>query len=584
MSFIEHFRLWVVFPAFFLIVSTAFSQEAIKFQIPLDDSGEPVQKLGSAAGMPLNLAALSAKDTASFETYSIRFALLQDSIAATRRQIDAVRKNTESFMQPLEPKGEFEKQADYDAKRQKWNTELSQRIERDTRSLTSRLAELEKAKNKVQENQASLYGSVEIKSNPSNVSIWLGNEEIGASPAEYKLLVPGTARISLRKESYNQWDTTLQVTPGAKFKLNIVMEEKSIFSQQNEIDFVRFLNKDTTVQGFEARIEVVFARKAEVDEEIKTILADFSNAYPALEPQRAGESPESYKNRHDAWTREGMRQVAELQRKHKIYVEKLGRTVEVLNDYIIATHSSILSEPAIGAKIELGSYDAEKESFEFAAQDTENRKSPFLFKGKVIVPIAVAPSINRQSPGFVAGVQFINYPFDTGSDIVNLGMSKLLLSNNGKELKVDGSFDEIDEYKSMPGYGAWKLRADSLLSGRLKAQGLDYSYAMGKPVKFKEEKSSDDDGFGWRIWARIAAFTATVAFGGGAVYKHLEADSKLSKIRDLEKNLPLPSEEAAWINNYDANKNLVKDNEKHRNIFGAVAGICALAGTLTFFF
>jgi hypothetical protein len=516
------------------------------------------------AEKPLDLAAISAKDTASFETYSQRLALINDSISASYRAIEAAKKNSESAMPSLEPKGEFEKQSEFDARQQKWHNELAQRIEKDARPFTSRLEQLEKAKSKVMENQASLYGSVDIKTIPSAVSIWIDREEIGASPALYNLLIPGTVKIFLRKEGYNPYDTTLQVLPGAKLKINVELEERSIFSQENEINFARILSKDTTVQGYEARIKIVEARIVQVNEEIKGILLNFPEVYPPLEVQRPGESAGSFKKRHDAWSREGVRQYGELQKKHEAYKSKLERSINVLKDYIIVTHSAVISEPALGAKLYLGTYDAEKEAFEFVAQDTATVKSPFIFSGKVVVPRDVAKNLNRSAPGFAAVAQFINYPFKTDSASVNLAMSKLLLSNGGKDLRVEGSFGEIERYKTMDGYGAWKLHADSLLSGALKVQGLDYNYAMGKAAAKKvaaETEESNDSGFGWRGWTRILTFTAAAGLGGVAVFKHFEADKRKGEVKDL-----------------------FEKREQQRNIYAGAAGGCALIGILTFIF
>ncbi|MDR0517793.1 MAG: PEGA domain-containing protein [Fibromonadaceae bacterium] len=586
---------------FFLVLFAlpfAFAQGGeIRFQIPTDESGLPVapppkqepQKLGVAAGLPLNLAMLSAKDTASFETYSKRYALVQDSISAIQGKIDAVKKNTASFMPKLEPKSEFEKQAEYDARQSKWNTELAQRIERDTRSLTQRLSELEKAKAKIQENQASLYGSLEIKSIPSSASIYVGKDEIGATPAEYSLLIPGEAKISLRKEGYDQWDTVLQVASGAKFKLNVALEEKSIFSKENEINFSKLLSKDTTVLGYGARIERVKARKVEIDGEIKQLLEDFKDSFPALEPQKQGESPESFANRHKAWTNEGMRQYEELQRKHKAYSTKLARSAETLSDYIIATQSTMIAEAAVSAKTELGAYDAEKETFELLAQDSLSNKSPFYFRGGVSVPVAVAKELNRAAPGFAIGLQFINYPFQSDSGSVNLAMSKLQLSLNGKQLDVQGSFGEIKRYAPMEGYNEWKAHADSLLSGKLKPRGLDYAYAMDKG---KADSPPDSrPGSKWE-WARIPAFAVAAACGVLAVVKHLDAGDYESKLNAISRTNPnsdqTSTEYKDWYrekyNGLNKNHKGMKDSESSRNIFGIGAGVFAIAGTLTFVF
>jgi hypothetical protein len=513
------------------------------------------------ANAPLNLDALSAKDTASFETYSQRLTLINDSINSCYAAMEAAKKNAEATMPKLGSKGEFEKQAEFEVRAQKWQTDLAQRIEKEAKPYNTRLAELEKAKSKVQSNQTSLYGSVDIKTTPSAVSVWLGKEEIGASPALYSLLIPGTVKIILRKEGYNQWDTTFQVAPGAKYSINAELEEKSIFSQENEINFVKILNKDTTLQGYEARIKTIETRMVQIAEEIKAIIEDFPNVYPALEPKAPNESQEDFKRRYEAWNREGVRQYGELQKKCEDYKNKLNRSVAVLNDYIIALQSSIVNEPAINAKVELAAYDAEKEHFNFVAIDTENAKSPFLFNGKVAVPRDMAKSLNRSAPGFAATVQFINYPFETGAGSVNLAMSELLLSSGGQNLKIEGSFSEIERYKAMDGYAAWKPRADSLLNGSLKLQGLDYNYAMGKAIAKKADAKEEDSsgGLGWRGWTRIAAFTTGAGLTGAYAFKHKEAKRTTDKDEKEKRKL-------------------------HRNIYAGSAGACVLVGAITFFF
>jgi len=546
-----------IIPLLFLL-SAAFSQEAIRFQIPKDSSGaivpvvlppkpDTVQKLGIADNRPLNLMELSAKDTVSFETYSRRIALVKDSISAEYRAIEEVKIRTASLMPEQEPKDEFETTAEYEARIDKWHKELFERTERDTKSHTTRLAELEKAKKKIEGHQSALYSSVNINSNPEAASIRIGGEEIGATPADYGFLIPGTVKISIHKEGYNPWDTTFEAVPGAKFKVSAVLEEKSIFSQEKEIDFVKMLSKDTTVEGYISRIETVEARKEQVDEEIKKILEDFPANYPPLEPQKSDETSEAFEKRRDAWSLEGNLQVAKFQKKHEDYKQKLDRCIAVLNDYIIVTQSTIISEPSLNAKIEIGAYDADTEQFELVVEDSASVKSPFLFNGKVNVPRDTAKVMNRASPGFAASLQYINFPFipfQSDSVNVNLAMSKLLLSRNGLDFKVEGSFSEVERYKSEAGYDAWKVRADSLLSGELKPQGLDYAYAMGKAAA-TEATVAESSGLSWRAWTRIATFTAAAVFGGLAVYK--------------------------------------RSDETLCTVFGVAAGVFAVGGIATFF-
>jgi hypothetical protein len=583
-----------LFPALFAL-SLAFAQQGIKFQIPLDSAGLPAapppkqepQKLGVATGMPLNLAELSAKDTAGFETYSKRLALVQDSIKVMQRGIEESKKRTISLMPTLEPKGEFEKQAEFDARKSKWEKELGEKTQRDSKSLTDRLSELEKAKKKIEENQASLYCTLEIKTVPEAASIYLNKEEIGASPAEYKLALPGYTVIRVQKENYEPWDTAFTLQPAQKLKINIALQEKSIFSKEGELDFPKILAKDTTVNGYQERIGRVEARSSQIDGEIKTILEEFSNAYPALEPQKPGEAAQDFERRKAAWTNEGLRQVNILRQKHEAYKSKLVRSVEVLKDHIISTESMLVSETPLNAKITLGAYDAEKEAFEVAVEDTANAKTPFYFTGTVGIPLDTAKAMNRSVEGFLAGVGYINYPFVSSDSSFNLAMKELSLSRKAVPLKVEGAFKPVGRFEAMEGYGAWRIHADSILSGQLKAKDLGLEYALkGDKVKAAEKSGG---GLGWRGWTRIAAFTATAAFGTLATMKHFKAGDYADKIKTLNKKAPkTDSEYREWynanINKLKGYSDVVRDNEMYRNIYGAGAGAFAIAGTLTFIF
>ena len=593
-----------VFCLFF--VAGIQAQEAIKFQILMDSSGAPlpmvlppkpdtVQKLGVASNRPLNLAELSVKDTAGFETYSRRYAIVQDSISALNKSIESVKKNTVSFMPKLEPKGEFEKQAEYEIRRAKWDKELYERTERDTKPLAERLAEFQKAKKKIQDNQASLYGSADIKSNPGEVSITINKELAGQTPMEYKTLIPGTVKIELQKEGYHSWDTTFNATPGMKLKINAALEEKSIFSQENEIVFSKLLSKNTNVKGYFERIETVKARKIQVDEEIKLILADFSDNYPVLEPQKPDETPEQFVSRRTVWTNNGMEQVAALQQKHEIYVGKLERSVHVLNDYIAATQSAVINEAAPNAKIELGAYDSERETFEVTVIDTSSKNTPFYFAGNVGVPLDTAKIMNRSTSGFLATVHYLNYPFVSNGSSLNLAIKDLSLSRKTVPLKVTGEFKQSAQIKSMDGYDAWRFRADSLLQGTLKPQNLDYAYAMGKGAAkeaatvAKSEKSSGE-GLGWRGWTRIAAFSAAGIFGIAAISKNSDVKDREKKYNELVKSHPDVNtpEYDVWFgtnrNEINRRGKNIKDAESARNTFGAIAGILGVAGAVTFFF
>jgi len=591
----------------------AFAQEgAIKFQLPLDATGAPVVPTAPAtqpapvapvtqpapvapvtqpaptapvvaANPPLNLAELSAKDTASFETYSKRMALVQDSITAMRAEIENSKKRSASQMPALGPKGEFEKQAEFDARKAKWEKDLEEKTIREAKPFSDRLAELEKAKKKIEANQTSLYSTIEIKTNPASASISLNREEIGASPVEYKLALPGTTVITVQKENYDTWDTTFTLQPAQKIKINVALQEKSIFSKEGELDFLKILAKDTTVAGYRERIKRVEARDEQIEKEMKAILENFGNSYPALEPQGQYETAQEFEHRKTAWNNEGVKQVSVLKQKYEVYKNKLIRTIEVIKDNIVVTEGMSISETPLSAKITLGAYDVEREVFEVEVQDTASSKTPFYFSGIVGIPRDTAKVMNRSVEGFLTSVSYLNYPFVFGDSSFNLAMKGISISRKAVPLKVDGAFKPIGRFEAMEGYGAWRAHADSLLNGALKAQGLDINYAL-KADKAKAVEKDGGSGLGWRGWTRILTFTAAAALGTVAIMKQMDASDNTDKITKLGPPPPAALGYDVWSKEYLDYANKRQDSENSRNIFGACASVFAVGGILTFVF
>jgi len=344
-----------------------------------------------------------------------------------------------------------------------------------------------------------------------------------------------------------------------------------VFSQivldpETEINFSQILSKDTTVEGYEARI-IRLANAPGVDKNV------------------------------------------------------VNAAIAVLNDYIIAAQSSLLAETATTAEITLGAYDLEEETCEIAVQDTANTRSPFYFYGKVSIPIDTARNMDRNALNFIPTLHYINFPFHTDSGKVNLAMYGLQISRNGQDLKVSGSFYEIVRYRHINGYQAWRLRADSLLRGELRASGLDYAHfakikseiaskneVISKDTSMStstttsgiisidtststttsistnistESKGASSGGLGWRGITRILAFSATALLGAAAIYKHLGSMDNLKELDDLKSQVANTDE---WKNSYNAKADEIREKEQQRNIFGAAAGVCAVSGAITFFF
>ncbi len=551
--------------------------------------------LSSNKSQILNLAELSAKDTASFETYSWRRALVQDSIAAMQREIENSKKRTMSQFPPLEPKGEYEKQAEFDARRDKRDRELGERMIRDYKPYADRLSELERAKKKIEDNQSSLYCTVEIRTNPAQASIFLNKDEIGASPIEYNIALPGLTVISVQKEKYEPWDTTITLQPAQKIRLNLTLQEKSIFSKEGEINFQKIIARDTTVRGYRLRINRVKARIKQIDNEIKVILEDFGRTYPPLEPKRPDETIQDFERRQTTWREDGIRQAGLLRYKHETYTNQLVRTLNVLENNVIATESQLIAETPANARITLGAYDVEREIFELDIQDTTNAKTPFHFVGIVGIPRDTAKAMNRSTEGFLIGINFLNYPFVYKDSSFNLAMKGISLSRKATSLRVNGSFKPISKFEFMEGYMIpWRSHADSLMGGELKVNScLDLDYIMGKKGCGKGPDVANPtnpilpvQNLGWRGWTRIGTFTTAAIFGAVAVKKNLDVLHYADKQKGLMRKNPGQGDPLynEWYNGwkeYDDKKN---DRATSRNILGAFAGIFAVGGILTFVF
>jgi hypothetical protein len=89
---------------------------------------------------------------------------------------------------------------------------------------------------------------------------------------------------------------------------------------------------------------------------------------------------------------------------------------------------------------------------------------------------------------------------------------------------------------------------------------------------------------GWRGITRISVFSATAVFGAVAIYKHYESKDNLKKLNNLKTPYYSKDGYKEWKSEYNAKADELIGNEKQRNIFGSLAGVCALSGIVTFFF
>jgi len=79
--------------------------------------------------------------------------------------------------------------------------------------------------------------------------------------------------------------------------------------------------------------------------------------------------------------------------------------------------------------------------------------------------------------------------------------------------------------------------------------------------------------------------------GAATIYKHSQSKDNLKELDrlknpsgDFDKWKELYRQEDEWKSQYNAKADEVREKESQRNIFGISAGVCAIAGGVTFFF
>jgi len=107
-----------------------------------------------------------------------------------------------------------------------------------------------------------------------------------------------------------------------------------------------------------------------------------------------------------------------------------------------------------------------------------------------------------------------------------------------------------------------------------------------------ETPKSEGGGLGWRGITRIVFFSATAVLGAAAIYRHIDSRDRLKELDILKNNIYPDDVKVAvgdrtyeqWKKRYSDKADEVREKEKQRNIFGISAGVCVLAGGVTFFF
>ncbi|MCL2101724.1 MAG: hypothetical protein FWH22_08440 [Fibromonadales bacterium] len=283
-----------------------------------------------------------------------------------------------------------------------------------------------------------------------------------------------------------------------------------------------------------------------------------------------------------------------------LYIARLERAQELMQDYIIQEQSSVLTTEKKKFDMSLGAYDADRQEFEFSMNDAGSQSVPFEYVGKIKISSQQAREMNRQTDDLTASIAYINFPFVQSEAKIYPGAKKANVFYKDGEVPTEGFFKIVVPagLDDLDGYRLWASKADSILKGTLAPRNLDSLYVRGKDVKIdfginekkKKEKSPSEGGF-WtgRNILRISMFALSATSLGLGIAQDGDVKDKHKKANGLyvEAHLANASGSADYGDKYKAWKSQdkkVKDSESLRNGFYIGAGVFGAAGIVSFFF
>ncbi|GBU23677.1 hypothetical protein R83H12_00293 [Fibrobacteria bacterium R8-3-H12] len=272
-----------------------------------------------------------------------------------------------------------------------------------------------------------------------------------------------------------------------------------------------------------------------------------------------------------------------LDKKNQLYVKRMERACELMQDYILKEEGQVLSTERKKFDMSLGQYDLDKEEFPLKIKDIISNV-PFDYQGAVKIKPRLAEIIDGETNDFTASIDYVNYPFTLDGAKVYPGAKKMHLYYENNEVATVGAFKNVDGFDWREGYSEWTIKMDSLLTGKLKYKNLDSSYAM-KKVRV-----------GPPFWTtkrifRTTAFVLSAASLGLGYWQNSAVKSKTKKANELYgETLKLAIEgndvsgHKEKAKSYDDKVNGLQNNLFARNAFYISAGAFGVAGMLSFFF
>ena len=332
------------------------------------------------------------------------------------------------------------------------------------------------------------------------------------------------------------------------------------FSKDLQPEWAGILKQDTTAEGYQNRI----ARLRDKISAMEKRAAQVNETLAGLDLLSEGE-------------------FEDMEKKNLLYIVRLERACELIQDYILQDYSRVLNTGRKNFGMVLGAYDPDNEEFQFIMNDANSLTAPFEYAGIIKVSPADAQVIDRKTDDFLTSVDYINYPFITKGEKLYPGAKKAHVFYKEREVPNTGFFKNVAGIDVMDGYAEWAVFADSLISGKLKPQILDSSYAM-KKVRV-----------GPPFWnakriLRATAFALSATSLGIGIWQNQEAKTKAKNANVLYAQTLNAAKDGdarnygALSKAYEKKVDSMQSSEYLRNGLYISAGIFGVAGLVTFFF
>ncbi|MDR2581850.1 MAG: hypothetical protein LBC75_00030 [Fibromonadaceae bacterium] len=267
-----------------------------------------------------------------------------------------------------------------------------------------------------------------------------------------------------------------------------------------------------------------------------------------------------------------------LEKKNMLYIKRMERACELVQNYMLKEEAQVLSTERKKFSMTLGEYNEDKGELQINVKDF-GTNVPFDYHGVIKMKQRQAETIDNETEGFTAIIDYMNYPFVVDGSKVYPGAKKAHIYYEDKELTAVGAFKGIEGFDWREGYKEWAMHVDSLLNGRLKYRNLGPSYVTEYPPFWTAS----------RIF-RATAFVLSAASLGLGYWQDRELKAKTEEANRLYKETmrtAIEGNKAVYDINAMFYNDEVKNLEKSlfaRNGLYISAGAFGVAGIVSFFF